>query len=612
MKKRKVAVALGLCLAVGLCGAGLAACGDDPAKKPAGGDKELVISTTDKSDYYLAGSSKSELFASTPLGEWNGNGHASNKAQIPDTIALWKTNKANTYAIKVDLYSGDAFQILVAGDENNGWGGQMGADVIKPTPTESDPFGDRPGGGANSDMYVRQDGNYTIVLKVDAKKGNTVTYTRNGNAAALPTQYNYWVMGENITNGKAMYNELTTFTTDNKKLVYTTTVNLKEDEKISILEAAVSAGNNGTNIVNATLGSNVTVLTAIPATQEDETPVEGEGEEGGEQGGEEGEDPTPAPEGPVYQYQATAAGSYTITITETDNVNPETNEVTTTRVITATKADTIEYEFKLRSSAYGDELMEENEFEFLLDNETGKYVLQFSVPDPRFGGQAPDTYEPGDPLVFAKDTTIEIDVVKAGGSAIGNNGKIEYTLDSGFVAPWAEMSYGIDYTSYTIKEAGEYTITIDPDSFEVKVTREDEGEHAYRVYAHGSYSGASGWADNKVSGLATWFDEEGETGETYVILDLKAGDEFGFRTYYAADYGKTGQLDWASAGKVTVTEGATAIIADVLKGAEADGVTGNFKVLADGKFMFTLTVDKDGKITAIAVEYEAPEETPAE
>ncbi|MDE7463404.1 MAG: hypothetical protein K2M48_00100 [Clostridiales bacterium] len=555
MKKRKVAVALGLCLAVGLCGASLVACGDDND----GGDKGGVVAG-EKSEYYLAGSAKSGIFEQSPLGVWNGNGHASTKDQIPDSIALRTTTTKNVYTITLDLYEGDEFQILIAGDDNNGWGGQMGAEVITPEPTEEDPFGGKPGGGKNSNMYARQDGNYTLTLKVDEKNGNTVTYVRNGNAAPLPTQYNYWVKGETITQGKAMYNGLTTFKTDAGKTEYTITLNLKEDEKISILAAAESAGNSGVVADEVTIADGA-AISAI----EDEN----------------------------YQYKAGEAGSYTITIVENDEVDTATNAVTTKRTVNASKVAAVEYDFKLKSSADGDAFMNKNEYDFALNEATGKYELTFTVSA---AAAAAEEGEGEGPVAAAPDLnkavvgdTIAIAVVKKGESLIGDN-KVQplYTLNGSFLAPWDKLTPSIDYRTLKILNAGTYTISIEPNSFEVTITEENDPAWAYGVYAHGSYAGA-GWADNAVSGVAT-----SEDAETEITLDLKAGDEFGFRTFHASNYGKEGdQINWASAN-------ADNNIADKLVGVNEDG-SGNFKVLADGKYKFTITVGEDGKITNVTV-----------
>lgn len=543
MKKKKAALAIGLCLAVGLCGASLVACGGDDNKKP-------NVVAGEKSEYYLAGSAKSGLFENTPLGTWNDKGHASTKDQIPDSIALKTTTNKNEYSITLDLYEGDEFQILIAGDDNNGWGGQMGAEILTPEPLDTDPFGGKPSGGKNSNIYARQDGNYTLTLKVDAKKGNTCTYVRNGNAAPLPTQYNYWVMGEKVSGGKAMYNGMTSFKTDSAMTEYTVTLNLDANEKISILAADESAGNNGANITDATLEAGA-AITEIPAAAEE-------------------------PAGPVYQYQAGEAGSYTITIAETDTVDTATNKVNTTRKINATKAEAVAYDFYLRSDINGDDLMEKNEYKFVLNNENGKYEYTFTAAEKL--DSAPDDQ---DGWLVGK--MYEIDVVKAGDSALVS-GKIVYKLDESFHASWAQLTAGINHTSGKILEAGSYTISIDPASFEVTVTKEGETLPGYTVYAHGSYNGA-GWADNTVSGRVV-------DGTATLTLTLKNGDEFGFRTFHASNHGKKGdQLAWG---------GSTAeSLIDEKIGKVGDTIGSNFKVLADGTYTFTVTVGADGKITGI-------------
>ena len=585
MKNRKVAVALGLCLAVGLCGAGLAACGDDTTDGGKGGNKgaidisSLTISDT-QSDYYLAGDSKSELFSGA-LGTWQSTGK---KGAVPDKIALKTTNKANIYAINVDLFEGDEFQILVVDQE---WTGQMGAAVIVPEVKEGDDISGA-GGIVNANMHVNRDGNYTIALQIDSKT-KKVSYVREGDATPFATQYNYWVMGENISGGEAKYNTLTSFTTDKNRTVYTNTVNLEANEKISILEAAVNAGNNGANITAATLAQGA-AISAIPAAQAEEGEEAGEGEGEGEE---------EAPKAPVYQYQAGEAGAYTITITETDALNTETNKMETTRVISATKAETINYKVKLKSTSYGDQFQDQYEWDFALVD--GKYEFTFegvaTEPDAPTSGMV----IPADGVKIAVGKVFSVNVVKEGTTATEDEGrKVLYTLTAknGFTAAWDEMTYGIDHSTNTVKEVGTYKITVDPVTFDTTITREDEEQNAYRVYAHGSYSGA-GWADHATSVLAPVGGEASKTVD--LTLTLAEGDEFGIRTYHASNYGKDGdQLTWASADKV-------ATLPEQIKGADEGGTTGNFKVVTAGTFTLHITVKADGTVEAIAIDYAAPQ-----
>lgn len=159
MKKRKIALALGLCTVVGLSAVGLAACGEKPPKEGA------------KSEYYIVGFSASDIFGGEL--DW-GKQHKETVAEIPDAVNFKTTKTSNVYELTVDLYENDEFQIVIAG---KGWTGQMGYEVLaKDHPANG--VVEIPGGGTNSNFKLDKDGRYTFTLTVNGEGGNKVTYTR--------------------------------------------------------------------------------------------------------------------------------------------------------------------------------------------------------------------------------------------------------------------------------------------------------------------------------------------------------------------------------------------------------------------------------------------------
>lgn len=167
MKKRKIALALGLCTVVGLSAVGLAACG---GKTPKAGEK---------SEYYLVGTSASDIFGGEP--DW-AKQHKATVAEIPDAINFKTTTTSNVYELTVDLYEGDYFQIVIAG---KGWTGQMGYEVLA-SDQQADGVGEMPGGGTNSNFLLDKDGRYTFTLTVNGEGSSKVTYTRTDEQAKLP------------------------------------------------------------------------------------------------------------------------------------------------------------------------------------------------------------------------------------------------------------------------------------------------------------------------------------------------------------------------------------------------------------------------------------------
>lgn len=163
MKKGKIALAVGLSLAVGLTGASLVACTSNE------GGSSL-------SPYYLAGSSVGGLMKEVQDTGWY-NGYTSND-NVPTGINFKPVDgEDNTYTLTAMLYTGDEFQILTI---DKGWGGQMGYEVLDP---DNEHLGlvEKPGGGTNSNFKVGEgkSGTYTLTLKFDEEgKNPKLSYSR--------------------------------------------------------------------------------------------------------------------------------------------------------------------------------------------------------------------------------------------------------------------------------------------------------------------------------------------------------------------------------------------------------------------------------------------------
>lgn len=172
MKKSKTILALGLCVALGLCGGGLVACNKDK-------DPEPTHVAGDNSSYWLAGKIKGVAAWDPPKGEDGA------ETEPADAVRFKYTDEADIYTVTLDLWQDDMFKIRYVG---RGWddeGGQLNAsnnfDEATNGDTENGISGE-PGtgmGGRNFQVYA--EGNYTVTINATGDVPD-VTWVRNGDA----------------------------------------------------------------------------------------------------------------------------------------------------------------------------------------------------------------------------------------------------------------------------------------------------------------------------------------------------------------------------------------------------------------------------------------------
>ncbi len=104
MKKRKAALALGLCCVVGLCGAALTACG--------GGDDDEKEFKPQHSDYYVIGEfTDSALSTGAAWGTFHGN-----PKDVPDAASFKTTKNKEKFELEMNLYEGNKFKIILCSE----------------------------------------------------------------------------------------------------------------------------------------------------------------------------------------------------------------------------------------------------------------------------------------------------------------------------------------------------------------------------------------------------------------------------------------------------------------------------------------------------------------
>lgn len=171
MRKSKAALAIGLSVAMGLCGAGLVACNGDK-----GDNGNATTTAGEKSNYYLIGNfSDSALPADS---DWN-NLLCSTIDDVDDSVSLKTTTTENIYEVTVNLYQNDMFQVLQVGQS---WTGQIGFSSLTVGEDEAFIEGD---GYDVKNIKVAKDGKYKLTLTV-SDTGNTITYEKVDDAPHIP------------------------------------------------------------------------------------------------------------------------------------------------------------------------------------------------------------------------------------------------------------------------------------------------------------------------------------------------------------------------------------------------------------------------------------------
>lgn len=573
--KKKAILAVGLCLAVGLTGMGLSACGGKGGNP--GGDGE-------KSKYYLAGQSLGTLFGGTwdetteTGGDWY-SGYLT-AAEIPDAIAFKTTATANTYKLTVDLYKGDNFGVLTAGE---GWNGQMGGKTGDER-CELDPYtADKtaqlygaPGGGNTENIMVGVAGNYTLTLAVDPANANNnkITYVRNGDPTVeIHVDYNYWIKGDKVTQGTDLRVAYNQFTANDAKDTYELVIGMQENDQFTFLDQMIEDESSKKEQKSdaITLATDAGTTAAIEKAD-----------------AEDAENPT----GKFKIKDGT--GTYKFTLTE-DAENNLTLKAEKT-------AETVpQYDFYLKDNREGDTRMQKRQVKLEFDDGIGLYktTLQMnkSTANPAADPADPTTaYLPGVASAFELSAVPTPQTPYADEAAIRAAEKFAITT-----------AYKDDYVSNQISTQGgswlftetttdTVTITVDPVSMMVRAQGENDAVF-YAAYLKGDIGGTGGGSPvvstpalSEVNGKWT-----GAFSYTFEEDDLNKG--FGIVTYNYYDANKA-QISFVKEEGYNCADGYDF---DVCAQVVTDSGSGNMTITEAGTYEFAFVIDEDGKCENLTV-----------
>lgn len=127
--------------------------------------------------WYVVGAGTSPVLSAS---NWAGSVDDSVKA---DCQLVATGNATNEFAITLDMYAGDQFQVI----HDWGWDGQKGFGAFTTIDeTQMENGGGLGGSAATANVNVLMDGNYTITLTTDPDNAaqDTLTIVRNGDASA--------------------------------------------------------------------------------------------------------------------------------------------------------------------------------------------------------------------------------------------------------------------------------------------------------------------------------------------------------------------------------------------------------------------------------------------
>lgn len=130
--------------------------------------------------WYIAGTGAGEVLSNSNWGGADVDDAAKEACKLVST-----GNAVNEFAITLDLYAGDQFQII----HDWAWDGQKGFGCFTTIDTTQMESGGGLGGSdTTSNINVLMDGNYTITLTTDPENElqDTLAIVRNGDAAAAP------------------------------------------------------------------------------------------------------------------------------------------------------------------------------------------------------------------------------------------------------------------------------------------------------------------------------------------------------------------------------------------------------------------------------------------
>ncbi len=453
--------------------------------------------------FILGESQSSDLFKECG---WKDVAQGTDPDNLPDEITLKKSEtQGNLFTITADFYAGDKFQIV---NTDDGWSNQIGYGYISPElQSAADDAQVKSGGGLGdgakkANIQIGVSGNYTFSLYVDKDgKLTEVSYIRNGDAAELAVEFNYFIKGENITQWQDMVVPYTQFATEDWK-TYELEIGMKENDEFMFLTTKRG------DLTEATTGVNSSVM-ALATDADTAAAVE-------------------APTGsPNFKIKG-GEGTYKFTITEGDD--------DTVTLKAAKTADTLpEYDFYVKGNMNGDTSWTERHAMTLGDD--GKYAIEMELA-------ADDEFMI---TVAEKGDEDKVEVIGAG---------IKY-------ANKTLISNQVDMTgaNFKVTAADKFVIKIDPVSMLVEI----EGEHDVVTWVtsiYGKVNGGTGWADGAkidiksdsatLSGSIT---QELKVGDEFGFRTCKNGQQKGW--FNASKEGWTGCDGLEGTGNITVTTAGT-------------------------------------------------------
>lgn len=463
-------------------------------------------------------------------------------SDIPDTIHFSAGATANTYTLTIDLYKSDQFCILTVG---KGWTGQIGGDKVSPlSENMTDQLSSQDNGNGGRNFYCGVAGNYTITLD-QSSETPVVTYVRNGDPIkAIHVDWNYYIKGEKVTAGTTRYTDYVKFKANTDKNEYTLEIGLQADDKITFPSIMVEDNDQKPEYTSAdfTLSADsAAVIEAESATAEGAT------------------EPTPTGK---YKIKG-GVGTYKFTITEDEN------DARTLKV--EKKAETVpEYDYYVVTA--GDDPNQALNFTYIrMSSENGKFTADVDLEDEGF---------------------LEVAVIKKDQQANDKNKVFSITTayaDSTYISNQINMSSG----SWIATAADTFTVTIDPVSLITKV----QGENDAVVWSVSVWGIGGGWNSASETKDATVVSNQATVEFT---LELTATDGFQFRVNRKGGNGNdTKYVDGRIVGDTehpgTITK------PDNTFTYNTTGGDTNLKCSVAGSYKFTLTLDADGYVTAIAI-----------
>lgn len=581
MGKKKAALAVGLCVAIGLCGAGLAACGDKGEGKPKAGEQ---------SNYYLTGCFAYADYNAANDGDPNRfNANATTKSEVFAPFAFKYTNTANVYEVTVKLYSIDTFKVVTV---NQAWNGQMNGDNTHFSDEDPGIYKSSDGYPGEKNFGVKANGEYKITLTV-SDEGNSIASTRIGDVPALPKPVQSVTLNKtavvlelNVTTTFQLVPTINPADADDAGEIYYDV----DDDSIATVsdEGLITAVAKGEADVTVECGGQTAVCHVIVLNEGEGIPAESVELNKAETTLHVGQDetleatvtpavttdvavwessePTVATVDQEGKITAVAPGTTTVTVTYGTGTAAKTDECVVTvakdmGIVGAGKTTVLtgwnaisDYDTAYETGCIFTEGENKN-YSLTVDLDNGAAFKILTVGNDWNG-------ELGYAALADEDTTNNINLA----TQIANDG--------GNIKILADGNYKIDLIYDTTAET--YSVAIERLG---DATAEFPWE--YDVLIKGSWTGDNNvWTCIKIG--TTSFDKDHLTATADVELQGGTGVNFGFLT---APTGTENQVQWFDGSSATVNSSVTTI---------SDGAC-----TASGTYNITVTLDTSGNITSV-------------